>query len=295
MHASQTIVPSLWFDTQAKEAAALYTALFQDSHIESITTLHDTPSGDVDTVMLRLCGQRFSFISAGPLFKFNPSISFQVECTSKAEVDKLWAGLGEGGSALMPLQSYPFNEYFGWVADRYGVSWQLMLVPGATRQQIVPAFLFVGAQCGKAEAAIQLYTSLFPDSQIGGITRYGTGEAPDAEGTVKQAAFTLAGHRFSAMDSAHAHQFSFNEAVSLMVYCADQATIDHYWERLSAVPEAEQCGWLKDPFGVSWQIVPEAMDAMMADPDPAKVARVTAAFLQMKKFDLAALQRAYAG
>jgi predicted 3-demethylubiquinone-9 3-methyltransferase (glyoxalase superfamily) len=290
----QKIVLNLWFDKEAKEAAALYTSIFPDSRIESTTVLHDTPSGDVDLVTLRLCGQRFDFMSAGPLFKFTPAISFVVECPTPAEVDTLWAALSPGGAELMPLGEYPFSPRFAWVEDRFGVSWQL-LCSGVAKSRITPMFMFVGSNCGRAEEALQLYTALLPDSHIDSLLRYGGGEAPDREGTLKHAAFTLAGRSFTAIDSAHAHNFTFTEAISLVVFCANQAEIDHFWNALSAVPEAEQCGWLKDRFGVSWQIVPTAMDAMMADADPHKLARVTEAFLQMKKIDLAALERAYAG
>ena len=125
--------------------------------------------------------------------------------------------------------------------------------------------------------------------------RYGPGEEPDRAGTVKHCDFTLGGQHFAAMDSAGSHDFTFNEAISFLVDCADQAEIDRYWEALSAVPEAEQCGWLKDRFGLSWQIVPAAMDGMMTNGSPEQIARVTQAFLKMKKFSLADLQRAYAG
>jgi predicted 3-demethylubiquinone-9 3-methyltransferase (glyoxalase superfamily) len=162
-------------------------------------------------------------------------------------------------------------------------------------QRIIPTLMFVGAQYGEAEDAINFYTSVFHNARVGDIVRYGKGEAPDREGTVKHAAFTLEGQEFAAMDSARAHNFSFNEAISFMVYCNTQAEIDYYWEKLSAVPEAEQCGWLKDRYGLSWQVVPTAMDEMLRSPDEKKVARVTEAFLQMKKFDLAALQKAYEG
>lgn len=97
------------------------------------------------------------------------------------------------------------------------------------------------------------------------------------------------------MDSSAKHEFTFNEAVSLIVHCDTQQDIDHYWKKLSAVPEAEQCGWCKDKFGVSWQIVPTAMNEMMASGTPEQVARVTKAFMQMKKFDIDTLQRAYDG
>ena len=97
------------------------------------------------------------------------------------------------------------------------------------------------------------------------------------------------------MDSAREHGFNFNEEISFLVFCKDQEEIDYYWNKLSAVPEAEQCGWLKDKYGLSWQIVPAVMDKMMQDQDPEKIDRVTQAFLKMKKFDLATLQRAYDG
>lgn len=150
------IVPHLWYDTQAKEAAQFYCSVFPDSRIDQVTTIHDTPSGDCDVVSFTLGGQPFMAISAGPVFRFNESISF-------------------------------------------------------------------------------------------------------------------------------------------MIRCKDQAEIDYYWGKLSAVPAAEQCGWLKDRFGLSWQVVPAEMDRMMADKDPKKVARVVQAFLPMKKFDVAALRRAYEG
>jgi len=290
------ITPHLWFDTQAKAAAEFYTRTFKDSRITNITTIHDTPSGSTDIVSIELMGQPFQMISAGPLFKFTPAVSFRVDCATKDEVTALHDALIEGGMALMPLGEYPFSPQFAWVNDRYGVSWQLMYVGDAPiAQPITPMLMFVGAVAGKADEAVRFYTSVFNDARVGEITRYGGDEAPDAEGTVKQAAFTLAGQAFAAMDSAHAHEFTFNEAISFMVACADQAEIDHYWDRLSAVPEAEQCGWLKDKYGVSWQIVPAAMDEMMATGDAAQLARVVQAFLPMKKFDLATLQRAWEG
>jgi len=140
---------------------------------------------------------------------------------------------------------------------------------------------------------MSFYTSLFPDSEVGQVLRYADGEEPDEEGTIKHAGFSLAGQEFAAMDSAHEHGFGFNEAVSLMVSCDTQDEIDHYWDRMSAVPEAEQCGWLKDKFGVSWQIVPSVLGQLLGGGTEAQKARVTEAFLQMKKFDIAELKRAY--
>jgi predicted 3-demethylubiquinone-9 3-methyltransferase (glyoxalase superfamily) len=153
--------------------------------------------------------------------------------------------------------------------------------------------MFTGGGAGRAEEAIDVYTSVFGDARRGTTARYGAGMEPDREGTIMFADFTLENQWFAAMDSAQGHQFAFNEAISLLVRCETQAEIDHYWGKLSAVPEAEQCGWLKDRFGVSWQVVPTAMDRMMSEGSPEQIRRVTQAFLPMKKFDLAELQRAY--
>jgi predicted 3-demethylubiquinone-9 3-methyltransferase (glyoxalase superfamily) len=290
------ITPHLWFDTEAVEAAEFYSSVLSDSRVTNVTTIHDTPSGDTDIVSFELMGQPFMAISAGPLFKFTPAVSFQITCTTKKEVDTLWARLSEGGTALMPLESYPFSERYGWTEDRYGLSWQIMFVGDQQGgQPITPTLMFADKACGKAEEAINLYASVFPDSKVGPISRYGKDEEPDQEGTIKYASFALGGQGFAAMDSARSHDFGFNEAISLLVSCETQEEIDHYWGSLSAVPEAEQCGWLKDRYGLSWQVVPSAMDEIMRSGTKEQMARVTEAFLKMKKFDIAELQRAYEG
>lgn len=292
----EKITPHLWFDQEAKEAGAFYTSVFKNSRVKNTTTLNNTPSGSVDIVTIELAGQEFMLLSAGPMFKFTPAISFLVACDTKEEVDALWSELSRGGTPLMELGAYPFSERYGWTQDRYGVSWQVMYVSDQPiRQKITPALMFTGKQSGKAEEAITFYTSVFHDSSAGFSMRYGAGEEPDKEGTIKYAAFTLEGEEFAAMDSAHAHGFGFNEAISLMVHCDTQQEIDYYWDKLSADPRAEQCGWLKDKFGVSWQVVPNEMDEMFATNDQAKIARVTEAFLKMKKFDLATLRKAAEG
>ena len=295
----QKITPHLWYDKEAKEAAKLYTAAFagKDSKIKNTTTIHDTPSGSADIVTVDLLGQEFTLLSAGPYFKFTPAVSFLVACKTKDEVQALWEKLSKGGTALMELGEYPFSEKYGWTQDRYGLSWQVMFMgDGQTaKQRIIPTLMFVGQQCGKTEEAIGFYASVFRNAKVGDMLRYAKGEQPDREGTIKHAAFSLEGQAFAAMDSAREHNFSFNEAISFMVHCDTQEEIDHYWGKLSAVPEAEQCGWLKDKYGLSWQIIPNAMDEMLESGDKKKVARVTEAFLKMKKFDIAALERAYEG
>lgn len=290
------ITPHLWYDSEAVEAANFYADTLPDSKVNDVTTIHDTPSGDTDIVSFELCGQPFMSISAGPLFKFTPAVSFLVSCETTQEVDDLWGKVSDGGQALMPLDTYPFSERFGWTEDKFGLSWQIFHAGGRPiEQRITPTLMFVGDVCGRAQEAIDLYASLFPDSKVGNIDRYGKDEGPDTEGSIRHATFSLAGYQLAAMDSAADHKFGFNEAISFMVSCDTQDEIDHYWDALSAVPESEQCGWLKDKFGLSWQIVPSAMEEMMASGTKEQMARVTEAFLKMKKFDIAELQAAYDG
>ena len=290
----EKITPHLWFDNNAEEAAKFYTSIFKDSKLKNVTTLHNTPSGTVEIFTVEVLGQEFTLISAGPLFKFNPSVSFLVACSTKEEVDGLWKKLSEGGTALMDLGEYPFSEKYGWMQDKYGLSWQIMFMGDhKIKHGIIPTLMFVGKQYGKAEEAINFYSSVFGNARVGDILRYSKGEEPDKDGTVKHASFMLEDQDFAAMDSAREHNFAFNEAISFMVHCNTQKEIDYYWEKLSAYPEAEQCGWLKDKYGLSWQIVPNIMDEMLKVNDEKKIARVTEAFLQMKKLDIAKLKEAY--
>lgn len=292
----EKITPHLWFDKEAREAGGFYASVFPNSRVKSVNTLRNTPSGPVDIVTVELAGQEFTLLSAGPLFKFTPAISFIVACETKEEVDGLWGRLSQGGTALMELGAYPFSERYGWTQDRYGLSWQVLFAGGEPiKQKITPMLMFTEGVSGRAEEAIRFYTSVFRNAKAGHLVRFGAGQEPEKEGTVMWGPFTLEGQEFAAMDSAYPHGFTFNEAVSLMVHCDTQEDIDYYWDELSADPLAEQCGWLKDKFGVAWQIVPDEMDALLAGGDQAKVDRVTRAFLQMKKFDLAELRRAAEG
>ncbi|MGM9455232.1 VOC family protein [Legionella bozemanae] len=297
------ITPHLWFDKEAREAVEFYTSLFPDSKITNITTLHNTPSGDCDLVSFELSGQSFMAISAGPLFKFNPSVSFLVNFNraegkdAREKLDILWNKLLSKGTVLMPLQEYHFSKRYGWVQDKYGLSWQLILSDSGSeeRPHIIPSLLFVGNVCGKAEEAINFYMSVFKNSRWGNVTHYGSDHAPEKEGTIAFADFILSGKWFAAMESAQNHNFAFNEAISFIVNCETQEEIDYYWEKLSAIPEAEQCGWLKDKYGLSWQVVPTAMGEMMKNGTRKQIDHVIQAFLPMKKFDIATLKRAYEG
>lgn len=300
----QKIVPHLWFDTQAKEAADFYVKAFGNgSKVTHSSVLRNTPSGDCDIVSFSLADFEFMAISAGPYFKFNPCISFMVnfdpsrDPNARENLDALWAALSEGGQPLMELGKYDFSDLYGWIQDKYGVSWQLILTrpEGEPRPFIIPSLMFTGDMTGKAGEAIDLYVSAFKDSKRGMTAPYPPGASPEPAAKIMFAEFMLAGQWFTAMDSGHMHKFGFNEAVSLLVKCETQEEIDAYWAKLSRVPEAEQCGWCKDQYGVSWQISPALMDEVMKSGDQARIDRVTQAFLRMKKFDLATLQAAYEG
>ncbi|MCL6099565.1 MAG: VOC family protein [Bacteroidetes bacterium] len=299
----QKITPHLWYDTEAKEAAKFYCSIFPNSKITNVTTLRNTPSGDADVVSFKLAGQNFMSISAGPFFKFNPSISFILnfdptkDKNARKNLDATWEKLSQGGIALMPLDKYPFSEHYGWIQDKYGLSWQLILTnpDGEERPFIVPSLLFVGDVCGKAEEASNFYFSVFKNTKQGITARYPKGMEPDKEGTIMYSDFMINNQWFAAMDSAHEHKFAFNEAISFLVSCDNQKDIDSYWEKLSSVPKAEQCGWCKDKYGLSWQITPAIMGEMMAKGSHEQIDRLTQAFLPMKKFDIAKLKKAYEG
>lgn len=299
----QKIVPHLWFDTEAKEAAAFYCAAFPDSKIMSSTVLRDTPSGDCDVVTFNLSGHDFMAISAGPLFEINPSISFILNFDpsqdeqAEEHLKELWGKLIEGGTALMPLQEYPFSKQYGWVQDRCRVSWQLMLTnpAGEPRPFITPSLLFAGDNTNKAEEAVQFYLGVFKNAKQGTVARYREDTGPAKKNSLMFTDFMLENQWFAAMDSGAPQPFIFNEATSLLINCDTQEEIDYYWGKLSAVPESEQCGWLKDKYGVSWQVTPTVLNKMMNEGTPEQVARVTQAFLKMKKFDIAQIEAAYRG
>ena len=269
------ITPCLWFDNKAKEAAEFYCSVFPETVITSENHI---------VVTIESSGQKFILLNGGPHFTINPSVSFFVVYETSKEVEEVWDLLMKGGSALMPLDKYDWSEKYGWVQDKFGVSWQISVgKENEFGQKFSPSLLFTNKFSGKAEQAIRFYTTLFDESSIDRIERY-TANDYDVEGTIKFAQFRLGNQVFMAMDSTLSHTFSFNEAVSFVVECKTQDEIDFYWDKLSAVPEAEQCGWLKDQFGVSWQIVPSILGELMSD--PSRSGKVIQAFMQMKKFDI---------
>ena len=292
----QRITPCLWFDHQAEEAAKFYISLFPNSQMGTIAHYGKSgakaahrEAGSVMTVTYTLDGHEFMGLNGGPMFKFSPSVSLCVKCGSEQEVNDLWDGLSDGGSVLMPLDKYPFSDRFGWLTDKYGVSWQLIIMGQA--RGIAPLLMFVGDQHGRAEEAMNFYMSQFGNSRTNHLMRYEEGEW-DKVGTVKHASFTLDGQEFMVMDSGGPHPFTLVQAISFMVNCKDQAEVDRFWDGLSDGGATNVCGWLSDKFGLPWQIVPVEMGEMMKAGDAGKMERVMAALLKMTKLDIAELKRA---
>lgn len=294
----QKIVPHLWFDTEAMEAAEFYASLFPDSRVLFSNVFEQTPSGDAEQVDFEIMGYRFMGISAGPYVTKNPSISFMLIFNKEEQNDfkKIWEILAGEGKVLMPFEKYDFSELYGWVEDKYGVSWQLYQTEESAEEiefRVIPALMFINDNLGKAEEAMNFYLNIFKDAKADGVYYYPGNMKPNLTDHVMHGQFELEKLCFAMMDSAENHDFNFTEGVSLLVKCENQAEVDYYWDKLSYVPESEECGWLKDKYGVSWQITPKVMDEMVQKGTPEQLRRVTQAFLKMKKFDIAKLEEAY--
>jgi predicted 3-demethylubiquinone-9 3-methyltransferase (glyoxalase superfamily) len=291
---NNSIVPCLWFDNQAEEAVNFYTSLFSNSKTGNISRygkegfeVHRQKEGTALTVAFEIDGQQFTALNGGPLFKFNPSISFYVICDTVEEVNHLWNNLSIGGTEMMALDKYEWSEKYGWLNDRFGVSWQISLDKlENTGQKLSPALLFMGSLHSSAEEAVNYYVSVFPESSITGILKYRSDEN-ELEGSVKHAQFKLHNQTFMIMGNSMPNIFNFNESISFQVFCENQAEIDYYWSELTTGGRESQCGWLKDKYGISWQVVPRILSELMSDPE--KSGRVMKAFLQMKKFDIETL------
>ncbi len=273
---NNTIHPCLWFDGNAKAAAGFYCSIIKNSKIS-----FDSPM----VVMFELGGKKFMGLNGGPMFRINPSISIFVLCESINETNEVWNKLLDGGKVMMPIDKYPWSERYGWVQDKFGLTWQVSVVykEGDT-QKITPSMLFTGNQFGSAEEAINFYTSVFDNSSTDTVIHhYPEGDAN--AGKVMFAEFKLNQYPIIAMDGPGEHGYTFNEAVSLVVNCDTQEEIDYFWNKFTAHGGQESmCGWLKDRFAVSWQIVPSIIGKLMSDPE--KAPRVMQAVMKMKKLDI---------
>ena len=278
------IFPCLWCNGDAKESAEFYCQVFGGK----ITV--DTPV----VINIELFGQKLMLLNAGPQFEKNPSISFLINCASEEDVQHYWDLLSEGGMALMELDSYPWSKKYGWIKDKYGTNWQLYFGE-MQEQRLVPTLMFMHQNNGKAMEAMEFYTSTFPNSKIERVLKYKDGgENGENPENVQHAQFVINNYMLSCMDSSFDHKFDFNEGISLVMMTNDQKETDHLWNTLiSGGGRESMCGWLKDRYGVSWQIVPKRLIELMNDTDPAKSQKVVQAMLKMQKIIIADLETAY--
>ncbi|MEJ6489518.1 VOC family protein [Leucobacter sp. USCH14] len=282
----QYIVPNIWCQGNAEEVGDFYASVFPDTTAEVESRYPETGLLDFQkplagaplTVAVSLSGYRLTLINAGDEFAPNPSISmflmfgdaaFGGREAARRTLDQVWERLSEDGTVLMPLDAYPFSPHYGWVQDRFGMSWQLSLNDDddADAEFVMPSLMFGGAAQNRAAAARDRYIEVFDNAALVGSFPYGEQTGPATADALMYSDFRIGEQMFAVMDSGVEQDFTFDSGVSLEVHCADQAEIDRLWNALSAVPEAEQCGWLVDEFGVSWQIVPADMGELMKRPN----------------------------
>jgi len=217
------------------------------------------------------------------VFQITPSISLVVNCDSVEETNRVWNILIDGGSAMMEIDKYPWSERYGWLKDKFGMTWQISSTGKNDGElRILPSMLFTNSLFGKGKQAIDFYSSVFADSTTNVLVLYPEGD-PNA-GKVMYSEFSLNQSDIIVMDGPGDHKFKFNEGVSFVVECETQEEIDYYWEKLTEGGEESMCGWLKDKLGVSWQIIPKILSELMTDPE--KAPRVFEAFKNMRKFEI---------
>ncbi|MGB0653220.1 MAG: VOC family protein [Thermoplasmatota archaeon] len=290
------IIPYLWFEKGCREAARFYIDAFPDSRITHEGHVASAAVGIAcDMVEFELGGQPFAALDGGPMFTPKPSVSFIVNFDPAAgrtadDLDALWAKLTEEGEVRMPLDKYPFAERFGWVADKYGFDWQLMLTDpdGDPRPFVVPAMMFSDDREGLADEAIEHYVAAFSGKR--GIT------VPWAEGEGKGLMFAdyqIGGTWLAATDDPYEHNVDFQQAISWLVECDTQEEMDALSDALSAEPDAERCGWVNDRYRMPWQVTPRRLQEMLRAGTPEQIAAVVEAFHPMKRLDLATLEAAF--
>ncbi len=269
----ELITPCLWFDGKAKEAAEFYIKNLPDVKILSQSHI---------VTDIEISGHRFTLLDGGPIYKPNPSISFSYQIDTVDEIDRIWSAFIKDAVELMPLDKYPWSEKYGWLTDKFGISWQFIVGDfNQFGQKIIPALMFTQDKYGRAEEAIKFYSTIFKDAKVDGIFRYEADNAPEIPGKLAHSQIELNGQKFQLLESIQSNQFAFNEGVSLVIHCANQAEVDYYWDKLTDGGEESMCGWLKDKFGVSWQVTPDILLEFMNDPSRAE--KAMKAFMSMRK------------
>lgn len=280
---NNNLFPCFWFNQNGAEAAEFYTSVFRNSKITVNTPM---------VINLEIEGQKLMLLNAGPQFKPNLCLSLMVTCNSKEEVESYYHRLSEKGKVMMELDAYPWSEKYAWVEDKYGISWQLYFNTEKPKQKISPVMMFTGKNAGKCKEALSYYTTIFPDSEIQGIMEYEEGQG-DIAGNVAHSQFIINDYVMMAMDSSHDHKTNFTEGTSMTVMTKDQDETDYYWNEFTKEGEESMCGWLKDKYGFSWQIVPYRLIELTNTHEVEKNQNAFGAMLKMKKIIIKDIEDAY--
>ncbi|MEN9700658.1 MAG: 2-polyprenyl-6-hydroxyphenol methylase [Bacteroidota bacterium] len=271
----------LWFkETKGKEALAFYKSVFN----EALQVRSENPMAQIYT----LYDQALMHLNHAADDLINPSFSFFINLEDKQQLQTLFTQLSDGGKVLMPFQAYPWSEAYGWCADAFGVNWQLMYTEKSSAV-LVPNFMFTQAHAGKVSQAHAQYLSIFKDAEVILKSTYAESGA-DLPDYVSYSQFRIANQLLCASESSHAHEFVFNDGASIVLHVDTQDEIDYYWDQLTKGGKPGRCGWLVDAFGISWQVVPKQLSRYMSDPITAP--KVSYAFMQMSKLNIAALEAA---
>jgi predicted 3-demethylubiquinone-9 3-methyltransferase (glyoxalase superfamily) len=246
-----SIYPCLWFDHQAAEAASFYLSIFPNSEIRDQNEL---------VVSFQLNGTRMIGLNGGPKYSQTPATSYFVYCGEEINIDQLYSALSFGGKVVIPLDKYDWSPRYAWVQDKFGTNWQLDGEPIRSAQKIVPCLLFVNEKRDRVKEALQFYTGIFSNS-----TSLMEAAYPNTE-TLLFAQYKLSGFVVNSMSSPRPHEYDFSPGNSLVIECKDQEEIDYFWEKLGEKGRFDQCGWLADQFGVSWQIIPQNLGKLISDP-----------------------------
>ncbi|MGL4759339.1 MAG: VOC family protein [Patescibacteria group bacterium] len=278
----------LWFDTEAKNAADFYLSVFSsNASIINKSIINSNSNNEYDFFEMKIHNQELILISAGPFFKKNSSISMFVNYSTEEELREIYNKLSEGSKILMELGKYDFSPLYSWIEDKYGVSWQLIYDPQNQYNQVIePCFLFTNEACGKAKEAMELYTKALPNSSIKTLVNYPQGVEGQSTNNLMYGVLDLNGYTLIFMDSSLEHDFNFNEGVSVLLNVENQTEFDNCYKYLSDAIESEQCGWVKDKYGISWQIQPIQLVDIMRSSNVESKNKVIQKILTMKRLEI---------
>ena len=283
----QNTLVHLWFKGEdLKNAVDKYTKIFENSKIlRSIN--FDTPfDTTADCIEFTLGGRVFQAINAEPAFEFNNSFSFVVMCPSQEDLNTKWTNLiSNGGKEIMPLEKTDFAECYGILEDEFGLTWHVFLDGQMHFDfEVVPVMMYPQ---GKTKEALEFYSTVFKDFAINFVDYL-----DEEKNNIIFSCFTINGSDYFAWDNLEEVDYPFNESTSIMIECETQEEIDYYWDKLSADKNDGQCGWTKDRFGLSWQIIPKYVNEVFFNQGKEKYNKISSAMLEMKKLDIEKLKQA---